>query len=123
MLELFWTSDIVTLAIFFGVAFVLLAGLVSYGVVRFARRHVTPLVILTDGGSFSEAALHEAEEIRIVFDGFPGTRGCQFVEVEDRHGHSIRAGAWHSRRDGLVELRLRIAGEFVGTLTPAPFRS
>ena len=50
MLELFWASDVVTLAIFFGAAFVLLAGLVSYGVVRFARRHVTPASIVTFPG-------------------------------------------------------------------------
>lgn len=45
-------------------------------------------------------------EIRIIFDGPPSHESGRFVEVEDADGHSIKAGTWHEREDGLWELRI-----------------
>lgn len=45
--------------------------------------------------------------MNIVFRDFPGPGNeCVFVEVEDDTGHSINAGEWRKRPDGLVELHL-----------------
>ena len=46
-------------------------------------------------------------EIRIVFDGPNGPRPGRFVEVENEKGASICVGEWHTRLDGLHELRIR----------------
>lgn len=34
------------------------------------------------------------EKLYIVFDGPPGPEGGRFVEVENEHGVSVRAGEW-----------------------------
>ena len=44
--------------------------------------------------------------IDIVFDKLPGPKGCQFIEVEDETGKSIRFGEWIERDDGFVALRI-----------------
>lgn len=44
--------------------------------------------------------------MRIIFDGPPAPEAGRFVEVEDDHGHSINAGEWVERDDGLWELRI-----------------
>lgn len=43
--------------------------------------------------------------IDIVFTGPPGPTGCEFVEVEDHTGRSIRFGEWVTREDGYTVLR------------------
>jgi hypothetical protein len=45
-----------------------------------------------------------SRELRIVFDGPPSHESGRFVEVEDETGHSVNAGEWRERRDGLWEL-------------------
>lgn len=47
--------------------------------------------------------------VDFVCDGLPGPNGCRFVELEDRHGHSIGIGEWVERPDGLYALRVPIA--------------
>lgn len=42
----------------------------------------------------------------VVFDGPPSHESGRFVEVEDDQGHSINAGQWHDRGDGMWELRI-----------------
>ena len=44
--------------------------------------------------------------IDIVFDGPPSHESGRFVEVENEHGASIRAGEWIDRGDGLWALRI-----------------
>ena len=48
-------------------------------------------------------------EVRVVFDGSPGPEGARFVECETPDGHSINAGEWVERADGLWELRILTA--------------
>jgi hypothetical protein len=43
-------------------------------------------------------------ELHFVFDAMPGPAGPRLIEVEDQNGHSIKAGEWRTRPDGLVEL-------------------
>jgi hypothetical protein len=45
-------------------------------------------------------------KIDVVFDGPPGPESGRFVEVEDMQGHSINAGEWIDRGDGLWVLRI-----------------
>ena len=44
--------------------------------------------------------------INIIFDGPPGPESGRFVEVETDDGHSINAGEWIERPDGLWALRI-----------------
>jgi hypothetical protein len=44
--------------------------------------------------------------IDIVFDGPPSHESGRFIEVEDEHGHSIKAGEWVHRDDGYWALRI-----------------
>lgn len=44
--------------------------------------------------------------IDVVFTAAPGPDGTEFIEVEDDHGKSIRAGVWSKRTDGLWQLRI-----------------
>jgi hypothetical protein len=44
--------------------------------------------------------------INIIFDGPPGPESGRFVEVETDDGHSINAGEWCQRLDGLWALRI-----------------
>jgi hypothetical protein len=46
------------------------------------------------------------EFIDVVFDGPPDHNAGRFVEVEDQHGYSVRAGEWVKRPDGYWALRL-----------------
>jgi len=59
------------------------------------------------------------EGLRIVFDGMPGPEGPRFVEVEDATGHSVNAGDWRTRPDGLCELVLKTPPDIVGLLRRA----
>lgn len=43
-------------------------------------------------------------ELHFIFDAMPGPEGPRLIEVEDQNGHSIKAGEWRTRPDGLVEL-------------------
>lgn len=55
----------------------------------------------------------DAEEllpaINILFDGPPSHNSGRFVEVELDNGHSINAGDWIERPDGLWGLRINYA--------------
>jgi hypothetical protein len=44
--------------------------------------------------------------INVIFDGPPGPESGRFVEVETDNGHSINAGEWIERPDGLWALRI-----------------
>ena len=44
--------------------------------------------------------------IDIVFDGPPSHESGRFVEVEDERGHSVNAGEWIDRGDGMFALRI-----------------
>ena len=44
--------------------------------------------------------------INVIFDGPPGPESGRFVEVETDDGHSINAGEWIERPDGLWALRI-----------------
>jgi hypothetical protein len=44
--------------------------------------------------------------VDVVFDGPPGHEAGRFVEVEDSRGHSINAGEWIDRGDGMWALRI-----------------
>lgn len=59
------------------------------------------------------------EGLRIVFDGMPGPEGPRFVEVEDATGHSVNAGDWRTRPDGLCELVIKTPPDIVGLLRHA----
>lgn len=48
-----------------------------------------------------------SEHIDIVFDGPPSAESGRFVEVENAHGQSIRAGEWIDRGDGYWALRIQ----------------
>lgn len=52
----------------------------------------------------------------VVFDGPPGPNAqghhCNFVEVEDATGASIRVGKWIDRGDGLWALRIQRLSEW-----------
>jgi len=48
--------------------------------------------------------------IDIVFDGPPGPKPGNFVEVENVRGESINAGEWIDRGDGMWALRLEAVG-------------
>lgn len=48
----------------------------------------------------------ERVALHVVFDGPPGPVAGRFVECETPDGWSINAGEWHSRDDGLWELRI-----------------
>lgn len=43
--------------------------------------------------------------INVIFDGPPSHESGRFVEVENDHGESIRAGEWIKRDDGYWALR------------------
>jgi hypothetical protein len=62
------------------------------------------------------------EFIDIVFDGPPGHESGRFVEVEDGHGHSINAGEWLERVDGLWVLRIpaKLFNRHVEEVSPMP---
>lgn len=52
-----------------------------------------------------ERELAEARrELYILFDGPPSHESGRFVKVEDGHGHSVNAGEWQKRDDGLWAL-------------------
>ena len=44
--------------------------------------------------------------INVIFDGPPGPESGRFIEVETDDGHSINAGEWTRRLDGLWALRI-----------------
>ena len=44
--------------------------------------------------------------INVIFDGPPSHESSRFVEVENDHGESIRAGEWIKRADGYWALRI-----------------
>lgn len=46
------------------------------------------------------------KKVHLVFDGYPGPKGCKFIEAEDDSGKSINVGEWLPREDGLTELVL-----------------
>ena len=46
----------------------------------------------------------QEEPIFIIFDGPPSHESGRFVEVETADGHSVRAGEWKQREDGLWTL-------------------
>ena len=51
------------------------------------------------------------ENLMFVFDRMPDQDGCVFVEVESAEGHSVCAGEWRERPDGLVELVVPVSYE------------
>lgn len=53
----------------------------------------------------------ETQAIRIVFDGPPEHIAGRFVEVENEHGASIKAGQWFDRGDGCWVLAMTIVKE------------
>jgi len=40
------------------------------------------------------------KEVRIIFDGFPSSKGPRLIEVEDETGRSIKFGEWRRLSDG-----------------------
>lgn len=52
--------------------------------------------------------------IDIVFDGPPSHESGRFVEVENPLGHSINAGEWIDRGNGLWALRIGLSAAAVG---------
>jgi hypothetical protein len=50
----------------------------------------------------------KVQSLHFVFDGPPGPDGGRFVECETTDGHSVNAGEWHERADGLWELRVAL---------------
>jgi hypothetical protein len=52
----------------------------------------------------NEAQAMTTTELHFIFDAMPGPEGPRLIEVEDQNGHSIKAGEWRTRPDGLVEL-------------------
>ena len=47
--------------------------------------------------------------LNFVCDRTPDQNGCRFIECENEHGESIKAGEWRLRDDGLVELRVALS--------------
>ena len=53
--------------------------------------------------------LAPTDYIDIVFDTPPSPGGCQFIEVEDSQGKSMRLGEWIERPDGTWAIRFNPA--------------
>jgi hypothetical protein len=52
------------------------------------------------------AGIVVADDVRVVFDGPPGSTCGRFIECETPDGASVSIGDWHEREDGLWELRI-----------------
>lgn len=78
---------------------------VGFGALRQADTDERFTEVRPTGGEIPDITAAD-KFIDIVFDGPPSNTAPQFVEVENEHGFSIRAGTWIKRPDKYWVLRI-----------------